>query len=290
MIAPLALRSGRLRPLTHDPARVHVFKFGESMKTNWNRIQLHVALALTVFCSVLLTACLKSNTPASAVESIPVPVHGVNYTSEPFSFIVIDPHDPKNYGGGETINSYGAGGTMCCYSLPVRWRPGLKVEIAETYWLPMKADKSVPEIKKKHMVEIPPYQGGKAGELWVLREAGGEMTVVSSDVQPDHQSWPGKVKGWPVPSIEHRRELQDRAVAEAQMRIDLYVSSLDELSKEPGKHGLEEWNSIMMFQPARLKQYKGSGDPAYMVMLKKDYENKLASARDDFKNIKAARP
>lgn len=179
---------------------------------------------------------------------------------------------------------------MCCYSLPAQWTPGLTVEIAETYWLPMKADNSVPEVRKKHVVEVLSYQGGKAGELWVLRGTGGQITVVSSDVQPDHQSWPGEIKGWPVPSIEHRRELQDRAIAEAQMTIDLYVSSLDELSKDPGKYALEEWNSIMMFQPARLKQYKGSGDPAYLEMLKKDYEGHLSKARVDLKNRKAARP
>ena len=260
------------------------------MKYRWNRIPLHCALALAVLCSPLLTACAKPNTPASSAKSIPVPIHGVNYTAEPFSFVVIDLQDPKNYGGGETINSYGAGGTMCCYSLPAQWKPGLKVEIAETYWLPMKADKSVPEVKKKHVVAIPPYQGGKAGELWVLRGTGGEMTVVSSDVQPDHQSWPGKVKGWPVPSIEYQRELQDKEIAEAQSTVALYVRSLDELKKDPEKRTLEEWDSNMLYRPDRLKPYKGPNDPAYLAMLKKDYENKLVSAEADLKNIKAARP
>jgi hypothetical protein len=36
------------------------------------------------------------------------------------------------------------------------------------------------------------------GELWVLRGADGSMSVVSSDFQPDHPNWPGRVKDWPV--------------------------------------------------------------------------------------------
>ncbi len=260
------------------------------MKFSCNQKQLSGILALVVLCAPMLTACAKPDAPSAAAKSIPVPIHGVNYTVEPFSFVVIDPQDNKNNGGGETINSYAAGGTMCCFSLPAEWRPGLKVEIAETYWLPMKADQTVPEFKKKHVVEIPPYQGGQVGELWVLRGTGGEMTVVSSNVQPDHQSWPGKVKGWPVPSLEYRRELYDQSIAEAHSTVELYVKSLDELSREPAKHALEEWNSNKRYEPDSIKPYKGPDDPAYLQKLKKEYEDYLASARDDLRKKKAARP
>ena len=260
------------------------------MKFRWNQIPLGGALALLVLCSSMLTACAKPGASGTAGESIPAPIHGVNYTAEPFSFVVIDPQNPKNYGGGEIINSYGAGGTMCCYSLPVKWRPGLKVEITETYWLPMKADQTLPEVKKKHVVEVPAYQGGEVGALWVLRGPGGEMTVVSSGVQPDHPSWPGKTKGWPIPSVEYQRQLQDQSIAESQSTVDLYVSSLDELSKDPGKHAKEEWDSIKVLQPARIKSFKGPDDQAYLAMLRRDYEGHLARAQSDLKKKKAARP
>lgn len=114
------------------------------------------------------------------------------------------------------------------------------MEIAETYWIPTKADQPDPAVVKRHMVDVPQYQGGKAGELWVLRRSGGGITVVSSDFQPDHLSWPGSVKGWPVPGVEYQRTLQDRAIAESQSAIDLYVQSLEELKNEPGRHALEE--------------------------------------------------
>ncbi len=260
------------------------------MRFRWNQVQVRGALALVALCAPMLTACAKPDASAAAVKAVPVPIHGVNYSAEPFSFVVIDPQDTKNNGGGETINAYGAGGTMCCYSLPPQWRPGLKVEIAEIYWLPMKADQSVPEVRKKHVVEVPRYQSGKAGELWVLRGTGGEMNVVSSDFQPDHKNWPGKVKGWPVPSIEYQRKLHDQSIAEAQSTVDLYVRLLDKLSQDPGKRTLEAWNSSMLHHPESLKPFEGPDDPTYLAMLKKDYANELASARDDLGNKKAARP
>lgn len=140
---------------------------------------------MAAMCLSMLVGCAKSDMSMSSTL-IPVPIHGVNYTAEPFSFVVIDPQDRKNYGGGELINSYGAGGTVCCYTLPAKWRPSLKVEITETYWLPMKEDKSVPEIKRKHVVEVPRYLDREVGELWVLREIGGKISIVSSNYQPVH--------------------------------------------------------------------------------------------------------
>ena len=265
-------------------------KNGDAMKFSWNKIPLCGALALVVLCAPTLTACAKPGAPGTAGELISAPIHGVNYTAEPLSFVVIDPQNHKNYGGGEIINSYGAGGTMCCYSLPAKWHPGIKVEIAETYWLPIKADQTVPEVKKKHIVEVPAYQGGQVGALWVSRGPDGEMTVVSSGVQPDHQSWPGKVKGWPVPSTEYRRQMQDEAIAEAQSDVDMYVSLLDELNKNPGKRTSEAWNSDKLHQPGSLKPYKGPDDPAYRAMLKKTYESGLAIEKNSLANKKAARP
>lgn len=263
---------------------------GATMKFSWNQIQLRGAFALAVICSPLLTACAKSNAPAPSAKSIPVPIHGVNYTAEPFSFVVIDPQDPKNYGGGETINSYGAGGTMCCYSLPAQWRPGLKVEIAETYWLPVKADKSLPEVRKKHVVEIPPYSGGKAGELWVLRGPSGEMSIVSSDLQPDHRDWTGGIKGWPVPSVEYQRKIHDTLIVEAQNSVDLYTGLVADMDKNPSKMAQEQWEFTSASENSILKPYRGSTDPAYREMLKKDYALSLERAAEKLKRYKVTRP
>lgn len=260
------------------------------MRLRWNHFRLRGALALAVLCSTMLTACAKPEAPQSTLKSVPVPIHGVNYSAEPFSFFVIDPQDAKNNGGGETIDSYGAGGTMCCYSLPAKWRPGLKVQIDETYWLPPNADKSLPEVKKKHELEVPPYANGQAGELWVLRSVGGEMSVVSSDFQPDHVAWPGKIKGWPIPSVEYQRKKHDVYINQAQDFVNVFTTLLDDFQKNPAKTAQEQWEFSLAHEPGKLKPYRGPGDPAYREMLKTEYASSLARSTEELKRYKETRP
>ena len=260
------------------------------MKFCLNPVHWRGALALAVLCAPILTACAKPEAPAAAAKAIPVPIHGVNYSAQPFSFVVIDPQDTKNYGGGETIDSYGAGGTVCCYSLPAKWRPGLTVRIAETYWLPPIADKSLPEITKKHEVEIPAYLNGKAGELWVLRGPDGELNVVSSNLQPDHPAWPGKIKGWPIPSVEHQRKRHDVHIVEAQGFVNVFTGLLDDMNKDPAKMAKEQWEFSSAREDAKLKPYRGHTDPAYHAMLKKEYEASLAHSIQELNRYQATRP
>ena len=252
--------------------------------------QMAFRCALAALGMLIPTACAKQNVPSAAPKLIPVPIHGVNYTAEPFSFVLIDPQNTENRGGGEMINSFGAGGTMCCYSLPAQWRPGLNVEIAETYWLPMNADKEVPEVQKKHLVEVPPYHGGKAGELWIMRGTGGEVSIVASDLQPDHPAWPGVIKSWPVPNIEHRRKVHDVYIVEEQRAVDLYIGLLDDLNKDPTKRTQEQWEYSFAMEAAKLKRYRGPTDPKYREMLKQDYESSLAYAVERLERYKATRP
>ena len=166
----------------------------------------------------------------------------------------------------------------------------MKVEIAETYWLPMKADKSVPEVRKKHLVEVPSYAGREAGELWVLRGPSGEMNVVSSDLQPDHRDWTGGIKGWPIPSVEYRRKMHDMFIGEAQESVDLYIGLIDDMEKNPSKMAQEQWEYTSASNAAKLKTYRGPTDPTYRKMLKTHYESSLALATEELKRYKATRP
>jgi hypothetical protein len=161
----------------------------------------HVLIACLLSMS-FMTACAKVTTTS-------VNMHGVNYTSDVFSYSVEDPADKNNHGGGELIDPYAAGGTTCCYELPKKWRSGIKLQINTTRWLPKKPDGNMPEIHEKHVLEVPPYVDGKPGELLIMRNANGTVGVISSDYQPDHAKWPGKVKGWPAPSLEYQRERWD---------------------------------------------------------------------------------
>ena len=181
----------------------------------------------------MLAACAKSD--------VPVPLHGVNYSGQTFRYFLVDPTNEKNSGGGEEIGPFEAGGTVCCFTLPAQWRPGLKVEIRETYWLPKRPDNTLPELKKKHVVKVPSYAGREVGELWVIRAADGTMSLVSSNYQPNHRKWPGKIKGWPVPDLAYRRQRYDLYINDARENVELYRGLLDELDRTPAKGATDSW-------------------------------------------------
>jgi hypothetical protein len=249
----------------------------------------------------MLTACAKTGTAS-------VSIHGVNYTDQEFSYTVEDPADKNNRGGGELINPFAAGGTMCCYDLPRKWRPGIKVQVNFTRWLAKKADGSLPEVRESHVVEVPPYVNGKVGELWVLRNADGTMGVVSSDYQPDHEKWPGKVKGWPVPSLAYQRERWDLYIEHAEGYVQLYKKMLDELEKSPDTRAAVDWdyaaeNAAKYREGVRsdrnkfakenrdlLNRFSGPSDPNFRSWLKQDYEQSLKESELEFKKLKDSRP
>jgi hypothetical protein len=221
--------------------------------------------------------CLLSQ-PALAFRgkpTVPVSVHGVNYSNEEFSYTVEDPNDAKNKAGGELINRFAAGGTMCCYELPRQWRPGLQVKVNSTHWLAKQADGKLPEVKQTLVVDVPPYAEGKPGELWVLRRADGSVKVVSSDYQPDHEKWPGEVKGWPVPSLEYRRERIKIHISVAQANLEASKSLLLELKNDPSRRSNEAWEFKKKYSPKELEAFSGSDDPNFGNWLQTSYEASL---------------
>ncbi|MEW6369803.1 MAG: DUF3304 domain-containing protein [Pseudomonadota bacterium] len=231
-----------------------------------------------------LGACQK---PAADVE---VNIHGVNYAGDAFSYYVIDPAKPKSGAGGELINAFEAGGMTCCFTLPKVWRPGIKVRIDTTHWLPKRPDNSLPEVKETHLVEVPRYADGKPGELWVLRAEDGRMSVVSSDFQPDHEKWPGKVKGWPVPSLEYRRQRWEIYRNHEEGGVRLFLSLLEELEKDPQRQARDAWEFAKQYEPDSLTKFSGPDDPQYRMMLKKDYMEGLQMSRERLKNVMEAQP
>lgn len=178
---------------------------------------------------------------ACADKNLPVSLHGVNYSGQIFSYQLVDPANENNAAGGETIDPYGAGGTMCCYTLPARWTPGMTVQINATHWLPRKADDSLPEIKETQVADVPRYADGKPGELWVLRGADGKVSLISSDYPPDHEKWPGKIKGWPVPTLEYKRERWDLYINDAAGDIRVWEKQLDAIHHSPEKYAKSAW-------------------------------------------------
>lgn len=252
-----------------------------------NPIQSHLirmrhVVGVCFFCAPILAACGKS--------SLPVSIHGVNYSVEPFSFVLNDPVDPKNQGGGELVDSYAAGGTTCCYELPKKWRPGIKVSIQSKHWVGRSADASLHDIDSTHLVEIPKYEDNKPGELWVLRAADGSMNIVSSDFQPDHPKWPGTVKGWPIPSLAHQRERWDLYIRHQQD----FIIALEELTSkyraDPNLAAQEEWDHAVKYDRNSLAGYEGPRDPHYRAKLKEEYAKGLEQTRGEIRRLQKGRP
>jgi len=242
--------------------------------------------ALLVVASLLgaslLSACEKS--------TVDVNLHGVNYTDNSFSYVVMDPDNPAGGAGGELIDPFGAGGTMCCAKLPRKWRQGIKLQVRTIQYLQQRPAETVVEAKKMHVVEVPRYINDTPGELWVLLNADESVSVVSSDLQPDHAQWPGKVKGWPVPSLEYQRERWELYRKHEQEGVDLYISALTELAENPEKHLKENWEHTTKAYPKDLVGFSGPSDLKYYEFLKKQHEEGLERSRKLLKNVMDARP
>ncbi|MYN38951.1 DUF3304 domain-containing protein [Duganella sp. FT109W] len=242
------------------------------------------ARLMTVMLIVLpmLTACAK--------PAVPVSVHGVNYAGDEFSYVIEDPLNNKNTAGGETVGSFAAGGTMCCYELPRKWQSGLQIRIKATHWLKAKPDGSLPEVAETKVVEVPPYQNGKVGELWVVRAADGQLTVVSSDFQPDHPNWPGKVKGWPVPSLAYQRERSNLYIQQEQEAIAVADSALLKLRTEPRAFTEEAWSLAKKYDAPSLEGFTGPNDEKFSAHLRQDFETMKTNATKKIEKLKEQRP
>jgi hypothetical protein len=230
----------------------------------------------------LLVACAKS--------TLPVSIHGVNYSAEPFSFVLRDPGDSKNKGDGELVDSYAAGGTTCCYVLPKKWHPGMEVSIVSKHWLGKAADGSLHDVASTQLVEIPRYADGKPGELWVLRADDGILSLVSSDFQPDHPQWPGKIKGWPVPSLAYQRERWDLYIDHEKGGVRLYERMLVELDTTPDRRATEDWNFAIQDDKKSLDGYSGPTDVRYRAKLRREFEEGLKRSHQQLERLQKGRP
>lgn len=240
--------------------------------------------------TLLLCALLGTALAACSKGPVSVSIHGVNYSNEPFSYVVIDPGNPKNTGGGELIDSYSAGGTMCCYELAPKWQPGLKVKINSKYWVGKLDDKTLKEIPMQTLIDLPRYVGEKPGELWVLRGANGVMEVVISDFEPDHQNWPGSVKGWPVPSVEFQRKVWDLYIKEARNGVSLYERLIERFKKNPDQGAQMDWDTSEKHDRESLKEFAGPHDPKFRAKLVHEYIEGLERERAELLRLQQGRP
>lgn len=238
---------------------------------------------LCVVLGLLFTAGCEKPT-------VDVNIHGVNYSDRPFTYFVSEIGKPEAGGGGEIIDSFGAGGITCCVALPRKWQPGLKVHVRTRHWLPERPDGKLPEVVEERVVDVPEYAGDAPGEIWVLRGEDGKISIVSSDYQPDHPKWPGKVKGWPVPSLEYRRERWEIYRKYEEDGVLLYESLIKELDGKPQERASDAWAHDSQYDKPSLKEFSGPQDPRYVSSLRQRYLRGLKNAQIRLNRVMEKKP
>lgn len=172
--------------------------------------RLFLPCLATVSLFAILTACASVEPKTNGASG--VSVRALNYSAREVSMIgVIAPGNPKNEGGGDALNPYGAGGAICCFSIPHQWHPDLKV-IVEYQFYPE-------EQYRKALVSVPPYPDGKPGDIWLIVHADESAEAVVSNYGPSRPEWPGKIKGYPVPSREYRLKLWERKLRQEKTEL-----------------------------------------------------------------------
>lgn len=242
------------------------------MKSSLRLMTAKAISILTLF--FLLASCSASSVGKSWVA---VGVRGINYTNETFSYIVKDPANPSNSSGGELINSYSSGGLMCCYSLPRKWQPGLKVLVKSTYWMHRKVDGKLPQFKKDFVLEVPPYVDEQPGELWIIRNPDGSVNVVSSDYSPAHPKWPGLIKGWPVPSEEYKAEKRRSERENVEERLAVQKIHLRQILENPEAYAKRLWPKWQEWREADYLRFSGPGDPLLHKYLENEFKADIAA-------------
>lgn len=244
-------------------------------------------------CTVLLTFLVVPPlfSACDGSKTVEVNLHGVNHTVDTFSYSVKNPKlKGQGAGRGELIDPFGAGGTTCCVTLPKTWRPGIQLQVNTTHWVDRGPEKELLEVKETHLVEVPEYPDGQAGELWVLRAPDGKVSVVSSDLQPDHPGWPGEIKGWPVPSQQYREERWKIILQWELDGLDNALVLLDELASDPQSRAKKAWEHAEQYDRESIKGFSGPEDPNYIVQLKKNYEKSFEYSRGRVMQTVEAKP
>jgi hypothetical protein len=166
--------------------------FEELLQRSHKQVEMHssAAILLAVSMVALLASC--ASVPTAKPKFLGASVRSINYSGKEVALSVVDPLNRSNHGGGDSLNPYSMGGTICCFGIPPEWHPGYQV-IVEYNLYP-------DQTWHKQLVDVPPYPEGIAGDIWLTMHEDGRAEAVVSNFGPTRPEWPGRVKGFPVPS------------------------------------------------------------------------------------------
>ena len=162
---------------------------------------------------LLLAACLPGVAMAASIQAL-------NYSSREVDYIAVEnPGNTNSGGGGDSIRPYGQGGSICCFSVPEKWHADLKVVVV--YQL------SPDPTFHRETVSVPPYPDGKGGDIWLIVYEDGSVGAVVSLYGPSRPEWPGKIKGYPVPTKEYRDERRKEKIKREKAVLHSMENALD---------------------------------------------------------------
>jgi Protein of unknown function (DUF3304) len=146
------------------------------------------SLATTLLiCAASLGGCSRENPN----EIVGVAVVVLNYSDFDVEISVSPPDNPKASSGDGMGKRSGGGRVICCFGLPAQWRPGLKVRAR------YELEDASGARKFEQLVELPPYPGGKVGQLYIAVHGPNDIEVFSSAVGTAEPGWPGRIKSFP---------------------------------------------------------------------------------------------
>lgn len=148
----------------------------------------------SVVCAATLLASCASAQPEKP-KSLGAAVRSINYSGKEVELTVADPLDKSNRSGGDALNPYSSGGTICCFRIPAEWRPGYQVIVRYSFF--------PDETWHEQLVDVPPYAEGIAGDIWLAMHEDGRAEAVVSNLGPGRAEWPGRVKGRPIATEEY---------------------------------------------------------------------------------------
>jgi Protein of unknown function (DUF3304) len=204
-----------------------------------------------LLAGMVLSGCAKTS------GTVAVSVTAINYTDQELNGAVFEqPDDESKVAGGVPVRPFEGAGLMCCFSLPAKWHKGIKVKLTYDWW---QGDDKPRKYETKEL-EVPPYPGGEAGTLWALFYPDGSVQVVSSNYAPGHAKWPGKIKGGPVPTLEHRRKMWQMDYDEEASLLPYYEGLASGLTEQ---EVLEKWKYLIENDKAEAARFSGPSDPQF---------------------------
>ncbi|WP_425253711.1 DUF3304 domain-containing protein [Janthinobacterium sp. NFX145] len=192
---------------------------------------------------LLLAACLPGVAMAASIQAL-------NYSSREVDYIAVEnPGNTNSGGGGDSIRPYGQGGSICCFSVPEKWHADLKVVVV--YQL------SPDPTFHRETVSVPPYPDGKGDDIWLIVYEDGSVGAVVSHYGPSRPEWPGKIKGYPVPTKEYRDERRRQKLKREKATLltleRVLLRDINILSVED----IKETQEIIEFQRKLIQSLEG---------------------------------